>query len=262
MAWQVHGADVREVDERPAPGRFLEPGAEAFPKSDGLVDGPPGPAAGAAHGGLHPGCDRPRGRAPAGRAARRLAGARGRHRRARAWRGRPAAVRPQRSGRGRGRAATRWGRMSPASCATASARTSSATAGPTCGWRAAGARGRRRGRCGGRGRVLDLRRGALLLAPARPWDHRPPGRGGGARCLIRRSSRATWPACARRWGRTSRSWRRRSTSTPPTWRRSARAASPSSARTAPTPSSRSRSASATRSPGTSSAMSRAARCAT
>ena len=39
MAWQVHGADVREVDERPAPGRFLEPGAEPFPKSDGLVTG-------------------------------------------------------------------------------------------------------------------------------------------------------------------------------------------------------------------------------
>jgi YfiH family protein len=39
MAWQVHGPDVREVDERPAPGRFLEPGAEAFPKSDGLVTG-------------------------------------------------------------------------------------------------------------------------------------------------------------------------------------------------------------------------------
>jgi YfiH family protein len=37
MAWQVHGSDVREVDERPAPGRFLEPGAEAFPKSDGLA---------------------------------------------------------------------------------------------------------------------------------------------------------------------------------------------------------------------------------
>jgi YfiH family protein len=37
MAWQVHGADVREVDGRPSPGRFLEPGAEAFPKSDGLV---------------------------------------------------------------------------------------------------------------------------------------------------------------------------------------------------------------------------------
>jgi polyphenol oxidase len=37
MAWQVHGADVREVDERPAPGRFLEPGVEAFPKSDGLA---------------------------------------------------------------------------------------------------------------------------------------------------------------------------------------------------------------------------------
>jgi polyphenol oxidase len=37
MAWQVHGADVREVDGSPAPGRFLEPGAEAFPKSDGLV---------------------------------------------------------------------------------------------------------------------------------------------------------------------------------------------------------------------------------
>jgi purine-nucleoside/S-methyl-5'-thioadenosine phosphorylase / adenosine deaminase len=37
MAWQVHGADVREVDERPASGRFLEPGVEAFPKSDGLA---------------------------------------------------------------------------------------------------------------------------------------------------------------------------------------------------------------------------------
>ena len=37
MAWQVHGAVVREVDERPAPGRFLEPGVEAFPKSDGLA---------------------------------------------------------------------------------------------------------------------------------------------------------------------------------------------------------------------------------
>ena len=37
MAWQVHGADVREVDGRPAPGRFLEPGVEPFPKSDGLV---------------------------------------------------------------------------------------------------------------------------------------------------------------------------------------------------------------------------------
>lgn len=39
MAWQVHGPDVREVDDRPAPGRFLEPGAEAFPKSDGLATG-------------------------------------------------------------------------------------------------------------------------------------------------------------------------------------------------------------------------------
>jgi YfiH family protein len=28
---------VREVDERPAPGKFLEPGVEAFPKSDGLA---------------------------------------------------------------------------------------------------------------------------------------------------------------------------------------------------------------------------------
>lgn len=37
MAWQVHGSDLREVVEQPASGRFLEPGAEAFPKSDGLV---------------------------------------------------------------------------------------------------------------------------------------------------------------------------------------------------------------------------------
>jgi YfiH family protein len=42
MAWQVHGADVREVDERAAPGRFLEPGAEPFPRSDGLVTSLPG----------------------------------------------------------------------------------------------------------------------------------------------------------------------------------------------------------------------------
>jgi purine-nucleoside/S-methyl-5'-thioadenosine phosphorylase / adenosine deaminase len=41
MAWQVHGAEVREVDGRPAPGRFLEPGAEAFPKSDGLATSMP-----------------------------------------------------------------------------------------------------------------------------------------------------------------------------------------------------------------------------
>jgi purine-nucleoside/S-methyl-5'-thioadenosine phosphorylase / adenosine deaminase len=37
MAWQVHGTDVREVGERPSTGRFLQPGAEPFPKSDGLV---------------------------------------------------------------------------------------------------------------------------------------------------------------------------------------------------------------------------------
>ncbi len=37
MAWQVHGADVREVDDSPATGLFTRPGAEPFPKSDGLV---------------------------------------------------------------------------------------------------------------------------------------------------------------------------------------------------------------------------------
>jgi hypothetical protein len=37
MAWQVHGSEVREVEEVPASGKFLEPGREAFPKSDGLV---------------------------------------------------------------------------------------------------------------------------------------------------------------------------------------------------------------------------------
>ena len=37
MAWQVHGTDIREVTERPSSGRFLQPGAESFPKSDGLV---------------------------------------------------------------------------------------------------------------------------------------------------------------------------------------------------------------------------------
>ncbi len=37
MAWQVHGSDVREVTAEPAGGRFLEPGKEPFPRSDGLV---------------------------------------------------------------------------------------------------------------------------------------------------------------------------------------------------------------------------------
>jgi YfiH family protein len=37
MAWQVHGTDVREVTYGPSSGRFLQPGAEPFPKSDGLV---------------------------------------------------------------------------------------------------------------------------------------------------------------------------------------------------------------------------------
>jgi polyphenol oxidase len=44
MAWQVHGADVREVGEQAASGRFLDPGAEPFPKSDGLVTSLPGRA--------------------------------------------------------------------------------------------------------------------------------------------------------------------------------------------------------------------------
>jgi hypothetical protein len=42
MAWQVHGPDVREVTDEPAGGRFLEPGAEPFPKSDGLATSLPG----------------------------------------------------------------------------------------------------------------------------------------------------------------------------------------------------------------------------
>lgn len=37
MAWQVHGCDVREVTEESACGRFLEPGREPFPRSDGLA---------------------------------------------------------------------------------------------------------------------------------------------------------------------------------------------------------------------------------
>jgi len=42
MAWQVHGSDVREVDGRPAPGVFTDPGREDFPQSDGLVTSLPG----------------------------------------------------------------------------------------------------------------------------------------------------------------------------------------------------------------------------
>ena len=37
MAWQVAGAEVREVTATPASGRFMQPGLEPFPKSDGLV---------------------------------------------------------------------------------------------------------------------------------------------------------------------------------------------------------------------------------
>jgi len=39
MAWQVAGAEVREVTAAPSSGVFLEPGREPFPKSDGLVTG-------------------------------------------------------------------------------------------------------------------------------------------------------------------------------------------------------------------------------
>jgi len=42
MAWQVHGADVREVTADPSSGIFLRPGEEPFPKSDGLVTSVPG----------------------------------------------------------------------------------------------------------------------------------------------------------------------------------------------------------------------------
>ncbi len=42
MAWQVHGADVREVTAEPSSGIFLRPGEEPFPKSDGLVTSVPG----------------------------------------------------------------------------------------------------------------------------------------------------------------------------------------------------------------------------
>lgn len=41
MAWQVAGSTVREVTADPAPGVFLEPGREPFPKSDGLVTSEP-----------------------------------------------------------------------------------------------------------------------------------------------------------------------------------------------------------------------------
>jgi YfiH family protein len=44
MAWQVHGAEVREVVHDPGPGRFTQPGVEPFPKSDGLVTSLPGRA--------------------------------------------------------------------------------------------------------------------------------------------------------------------------------------------------------------------------
>ena len=42
---------------------------------------------------------------------------------------------------------------------------------------------------------------AVLLAPARPGDDRPPGGRRGAPCLIRPPSRRTSPACAPRSGR-------------------------------------------------------------
>jgi hypothetical protein len=41
MAWQVHGRAVREVTEEAAQGRFLDPGAEPFPRSDGLATSVP-----------------------------------------------------------------------------------------------------------------------------------------------------------------------------------------------------------------------------
>jgi purine-nucleoside/S-methyl-5'-thioadenosine phosphorylase / adenosine deaminase len=37
MAWQEHGRVVREVTAEPSGGRFLDPGVEPFPRSDGLA---------------------------------------------------------------------------------------------------------------------------------------------------------------------------------------------------------------------------------
>ena len=132
MAWQVHGTDIREVTDKPASGRFLQPGAEPFPKSDGLVTSSRGraltlltadclPVAIAAADGsrlalLHAGW---RGIEAGVIEAGVAAGGRRGGGRDRAG-GRAVLLR---GGRGRGRPAD----------ARASGRTSSATAAPTCG---------------------------------------------------------------------------------------------------------------------------------
>ena len=240
MAWQVHGSDVREVTAEPAGGRFLEPGKEPFPRSDGLVTSLAGrplmlltadciPVAIArADGGrlavLHAGwrgleagiCER-----GAEAVGGEVVGAVGPGRRAVLLRGRRR--------RGRAAAGALWRRRRPRP-----ARRSVAV-------RAACARG---GRCAGRrrcGRVHHLHAGPVLLAPARPRCDRPPGRGGGAAWLTPPSSRRTSPGSANWWARASRSWPRPNTWRPPTCPRSARPASRSSARTAPTHSPPSRS---------------------
>ena len=119
-----------------AGGRFLEPGVEPFPKSDGLATRSPArPLC----------CSRPtacrsRSRAPTGAAWRCFTPAGGG-----SWPGRgggrrrPSAARCRpRSGRARGRAATRWATTSATRCGAGSATTSSATGRPTCGWRRGG----------------------------------------------------------------------------------------------------------------------------
>ena len=210
MAWQVHGADVREVTGSRLRRASCRPGVEPFPKSDGLVTSVPGrpmmlltadclPIAIARQDGAGWRCCTPAG-----------AG----------WR--PASPRPaplpsegrpwRRSARAPGRAATRsattWPFRLRARFGDDVVRDGRADLW-LCAQRAlqpagVASRGRRR-------RVHDLHPRALLLAPPGHGRHRAPGRGG-ALCLIRPSSRQPGRGALASRPRRSRSWPRPSTS--------------------------------------------------
>ena len=183
MAWQVHGMDIREVTDEPSSGRFLQPGAEPFPKSDGLVTSSRGRALTLLTADCLPVAIAA---ADGSRLALLHAG----------WRGIEAGVIEAGVASVGGEAVAAIGPGAGPCCYEVGEDVAGPLTAPLRGGRRprrprrpvavrrARASHERRPAGGSCGRVHDLHRGSLLLAPARARRHRPAG-GGGAACLTR-----------------------------------------------------------------------------
>ena len=218
MAWQVHGAEVREVTAEPSSGASCGP-AKSRSRSPTAWSPPSRPH----HDAAAPptAC---RSRSPA-RTARRLALLHG------GWRGLEAGIAEAgvaavgggplaAVGPGAGPCATRWARTWPRRCAPGSATTSSATGTPTCGCAPSG-------RCGAAGvESVAVAGKCTICTPERYFSHRRDngvdrapegGRGCVLDTAVIRANLAQRAGARRRPA--SRSWPPRSTSSRTTCRR-------------------------------------------